>query len=206
MLLFYERFSSVIICSDDNTVVLCVFRQGEWASVFLKVLLGHRWLISPLIHRLWDLLHKQVLSRICFILVNLLLLFICVCRESLCVLFKCCVFVGNLVESGSCLGFGSSFCWASSLQTLVSSGSGDGLHSLYLWTSLWCPPLLHQISHGLLSQVWVHKHLDMFCFSALCVCKLVFFLQVLCGCSLVWVVQSQQSIKGTPELHSSKTL
>lgn len=73
---YYQYY--YIFCDNgwsEYTVVLCVFRQGEWASVFLKVLLGHRWLISPLIHRLWDLLHKQVLSIICFILVNLLFLF-----------------------------------------------------------------------------------------------------------------------------------
>ncbi|XP_051975128.1 Fanconi anemia group A protein [Xyrauchen texanus] len=34
-------------------------RQGSWASIFLKILLGHRRLFSALIHRLWDLLHNQ---------------------------------------------------------------------------------------------------------------------------------------------------
>ncbi|ROL44839.1 Fanconi anemia group A protein [Anabarilius grahami] len=32
---------------------------GSWPGVFVKVLLGHRWLVSALIHRLWDLLQHQ---------------------------------------------------------------------------------------------------------------------------------------------------
>ncbi|KAI7789370.1 Fanconi anemia group A protein isoform X2 [Triplophysa rosa] len=50
------------MCLLEASKVNPVNRQGEWASVFLKVLLGHRRLISPLIHRLWDLLHKQGIS------------------------------------------------------------------------------------------------------------------------------------------------
>ncbi|KAA0724128.1 Fanconi anemia group A protein [Triplophysa tibetana] len=50
------------MCLLEASKVNPVSRQGEWASVFMKVLLGHRRLISPLIHRLWDLLHKHGVS------------------------------------------------------------------------------------------------------------------------------------------------
>ncbi|XP_073687543.1 Fanconi anemia group A protein isoform X2 [Garra rufa] len=47
------------LCLLDASKVNPPNRQGSWASVFVKVLLGHRWLLSALIHRLWDLLQHQ---------------------------------------------------------------------------------------------------------------------------------------------------
>ncbi len=57
--------------------VVCVVRQGWWPSVFVKVLLGHRWLVSALTHRLWDLLQHQVSERAAVVCG------ICVCRGTL---------------------------------------------------------------------------------------------------------------------------
>ncbi|KAJ8248851.1 hypothetical protein GJAV_G00228420 [Gymnothorax javanicus] len=34
-------------------------RQGQWASQFVRMLLGHKPLLPALLHRLWDLLHNQ---------------------------------------------------------------------------------------------------------------------------------------------------
>ncbi|XP_073724435.1 Fanconi anemia group A protein isoform X2 [Misgurnus anguillicaudatus] len=47
------------MCLLDASKLNPANRQGSWASVYLKVLLGHRWLVSVLIHRLWDLLQNQ---------------------------------------------------------------------------------------------------------------------------------------------------
>ncbi|XDV52330.1 hypothetical protein PO909_021069, partial [Leuciscus waleckii] len=50
---------SFCVCVLDASRVSPPNRQGSWPGVFVKVLLGHRWLISALIHRLWDLLQHQ---------------------------------------------------------------------------------------------------------------------------------------------------
>ncbi|RXN16371.1 Fanconi anemia group A isoform X1 [Labeo rohita] len=47
------------LCLLDASKVNPPNRQGSWPSVFAKVLLGHRWLLSAVIHRLWDLLRFQ---------------------------------------------------------------------------------------------------------------------------------------------------
>ncbi|KAL1247084.1 hypothetical protein QQF64_022460 [Cirrhinus molitorella] len=47
------------LCLLDASKVKPPNRQGSWPSVFVKVLLGHRWLLSALLHRLWDLLQFQ---------------------------------------------------------------------------------------------------------------------------------------------------
>uniref|UniRef100_A0A9J7XXZ4 Fanconi anemia group A protein n=2 Tax=Cyprinus carpio carpio TaxID=630221 RepID=A0A9J7XXZ4_CYPCA len=50
---------SFCLCLLDASRVKPPNRQGSWPSVFVKVLLAHRWLVSALIHRLWDLLQYQ---------------------------------------------------------------------------------------------------------------------------------------------------
>ncbi|XP_052400436.1 Fanconi anemia group A protein isoform X2 [Carassius gibelio] len=51
---------SFCLCLLDASKVKPPNRQGSWPGVFVKVLLAHRWLVSALIHRLWDLLQHQV--------------------------------------------------------------------------------------------------------------------------------------------------
>ncbi|XP_039526182.1 Fanconi anemia group A protein isoform X2 [Pimephales promelas] len=50
---------SFCVCVLDASRISPPNRQGSWPGVFVKVLLGHRWLVSALIHRLWDLLQHQ---------------------------------------------------------------------------------------------------------------------------------------------------
>ncbi|XP_051739050.1 Fanconi anemia group A protein isoform X2 [Ctenopharyngodon idella] len=50
---------SFCLCLLDASRISPPNRQGSWPGVFVKVLLGHRWLVSALIHRLWDLLQHQ---------------------------------------------------------------------------------------------------------------------------------------------------
>ncbi|XP_059402150.1 Fanconi anemia group A protein [Carassius carassius] len=50
---------SFCLCLLDASKVKPPNRQGSWPSVFVKVLLAHRWLVSAVIHRLWDLLQHQ---------------------------------------------------------------------------------------------------------------------------------------------------
>ncbi|XP_077101658.1 Fanconi anemia group A protein isoform X2 [Siphateles boraxobius] len=50
---------SFCVCLLDASRVSPPNRQGSWPGVFVQVLLGHRWLVSALIHRLWDLLQHQ---------------------------------------------------------------------------------------------------------------------------------------------------
>ncbi|XP_058622939.1 Fanconi anemia group A protein [Onychostoma macrolepis] len=50
---------SFCLCLLDASKVNPPNRQGSWPSVFVTVLLGHRWLVSALTHRLWDLLQHQ---------------------------------------------------------------------------------------------------------------------------------------------------
>lgn len=50
---------SFCLCLLDASRLNPPNRQGWWPSVFVKVLLGHRWLVSALTHRLWDLLQHQ---------------------------------------------------------------------------------------------------------------------------------------------------
>uniref|UniRef100_A0A8C7L3Q2 Fanconi anaemia group A protein N-terminal domain-containing protein n=1 Tax=Oncorhynchus kisutch TaxID=8019 RepID=A0A8C7L3Q2_ONCKI len=42
--------------------VTCDPRQSPWASQFVNILLGHRQLLTALLHRMWDLLHNQGVS------------------------------------------------------------------------------------------------------------------------------------------------
>ncbi|XP_067292024.1 Fanconi anemia group A protein [Pseudorasbora parva] len=50
---------SFCVCVLDAARISPPNRQGWWPGVFVKVLLGHRWLVSALIHRLRDLLQHQ---------------------------------------------------------------------------------------------------------------------------------------------------
>ncbi|XP_067235489.1 Fanconi anemia group A protein isoform X2 [Chanodichthys erythropterus] len=50
---------SFCLCLLDASRISPPNRQGSWPAVFVQVLLGHRWLVSALIHRLWDLLQHQ---------------------------------------------------------------------------------------------------------------------------------------------------
>ncbi len=72
---------------------LFVVRQGSWPSVFVKVLLGHRWLVSALTHRLWDLLQHQVSERAA-------VLYMCVGHPE----HSCCVFQGSALSAAHVLG------------------------------------------------------------------------------------------------------
>nr|XP_021326386.1 Fanconi anemia group A protein-like [Danio rerio] len=50
---------SFCLCILDAAKISPPNRQGSWACVLVKALLAHRWLISALLHRLWDLLQHQ---------------------------------------------------------------------------------------------------------------------------------------------------
>ncbi|XP_056307431.1 Fanconi anemia group A protein [Danio aesculapii] len=50
---------SFCLCLLDSAKISPPNRQGSWACVLVKALLAHRWLISALLHRLWDLLQNQ---------------------------------------------------------------------------------------------------------------------------------------------------
>lgn len=47
-----------------HQIFFCLSRQNLWASSFVSVLLGNTQLISSLVHRLWDLFHRQVQKSI----------------------------------------------------------------------------------------------------------------------------------------------
>nr|XP_043891972.1 Fanconi anemia group A protein homolog [Solea senegalensis] len=61
-MLFCVRLCVAAVCYGicvEQYLVFCVFRQNQWASRFVAVLLGNTQLLSGLIHRLWDLFHNQ---------------------------------------------------------------------------------------------------------------------------------------------------
>ncbi|TRY85835.1 hypothetical protein DNTS_011871 [Danionella cerebrum] len=52
-------FQSFCLCLLQASRIRPLSRQGCWAGVLLKVLLAHRWLLSALLHLIWDLLRNQ---------------------------------------------------------------------------------------------------------------------------------------------------